>query len=77
MGVVVDNAANNFTAIEELTKTLPDDSILSEDTPIHCLCHILNLVVTVCFLLHCSILFLHSVTGHASYVHKEERPCWY
>ena len=49
MGVVVDNAANNFTAIQELTKTLPDDSVLSKDTMIRCLCHIFNLVVKVIF----------------------------
>lgn len=48
-GVVVDNASNNFTAVEHLAKHLPDESILGPDTIIRCACHIWSLAQKVKF----------------------------
>lgn len=48
LGTVVDNASNNFTALRQLEISLPDESLLSVQTSIRCLCHTFNLVVKVC-----------------------------
>ena len=72
MGIVVDNAANNFTAIDRLKIMLPVDSLLSKQTSIRCFCHILNLVVKVG---NAFILVLFSVDpsflGYPGVVHEE------
>lgn len=55
----MDNAANNFTALDALADMLPENSLIGRMTAVRCTCHTFNLVMKVC-LLHYVPCWLHT-----------------
>jgi hypothetical protein len=69
--LVLDNASNNDTMVDELQVLLPN-SICGADTWVRCICHVMNLTVKV--RLDCLLEYTvsNSFEGHSLTIYSEE-----